>query len=252
MNIKPPSLFLTLIVPTYNESLVIESSLRSITSFLDGRKHQYEIIICDDGSTDDTAAKVSNLKIKGLELLSLPHRGKGYAVKAGMRKARGEFVVFMDADLSTPIDELDKLLEELQQGAEIVIGSRRVEGLPSEHRQPVLRHIAGNIYARIVRTLFLPRVKDPQCGFKGFRHSAAIRLAELGKVDGFAFDTELLLMARKLNITVKEIPVAWQDSGNSSVSLLRDGFKMFAELTAIYFRINFGSQLNKGTKHENK
>ena len=238
---EPSSPFLSVIIPTYNEGRIIQNTLHEITAFLADKEYSSEIIVSDDGSTDGTIENVKSLqsgsdletRTKSIKLLELQHFGKGHAVKAGLLEAKGTFVIFMDADLSTPVEEIDNILHELQQGAEIAIGSRRMTELPGEHRQPIYRHIAGDIFAFVVRIIFLPGIRDPQCGFKGFRLKTARKLAQLGHVNGFAFDTELLYLARKLDIPIKEINVIWRDSGNSSINLFKHGFQMLTELIKI-------------------
>ena len=222
----------SVIIPVYNEEEVIADTLTAVTAWF-RQCCPHEILLCDDGSTDATASIAADRGIAELKIIKLSHAGKGAAVKAGMLKAAGRFTIFMDADLSTPPDESAALLRELRSGAPIVIGSRRITGLPASGRQPRHRHYAGNIYALLARTLLLPDIHDPQCGFKGFDSKIAKKLAALSRINGFAFDTELLVLARRLGIAVREIQVKWNDSGNSSVSLPRHGLAMLCDLLRI-------------------
>jgi dolichyl-phosphate beta-glucosyltransferase len=235
MNTASPHI--SIVIPAYNEAEVIADTLHVISDFVSAKNLDAEIILSDDGSTDNTADTAESLELDNLRILRLTHAGKGHAVKEGIKNAHGNLIIFTDADLSTPIEEAERLLHELENGTPVVIGSRRIDGLPAEHRQPRIRHFAGNIFATIVKALLIPGIHDPQCGFKGFQADSIRNIISKSCINGFAFDTEILMIARKLRIPVKEIPVIWRDSGNSSVKLMRDGPKMLADLIRIYIHL---------------
>ncbi|MCM2325887.1 MAG: glycosyltransferase family 2 protein [Candidatus Woesearchaeota archaeon] len=216
---------ISIIIPCYNEEKRIGKTLEAITSFMKGRKH--EIILVDDGSTDKTISIAKRFKVKILK--NHKNMGKGYSVKRGALNSSGEYILFSDADLSTPIEELDNLLE---QDSDIVIGSRKADGAIIEAQQPNLRVLAGNIFPFITRLLILPGIKDTQCGFKLFKRKC-LKIFRKQTVYGFSFDVELLYLARKYGFSVKEVGVRWSNDINSKVSIIRHSFSMFKDLIRI-------------------
>ena len=234
----PPEILLSLVIPTFNEAAVINDSIRKTLTYLCRQEISFELIISDDGSTDGTPDIVSTEYGGHTEvvLIKLPHKGKGHAIKEGFQSAQGTYMLFMDADLSTPLDAITPALALLQEGAEIAVGSRRARPIQVAHRQPVYRHWAGTVFARLSRLLLGLKIRDPQCGFKAFQRDVALQLCRASQLNGFAFDTELLYLAKKQNHTIKEFAVAWQDDGNSSVRFLRDGAAMFLDLLRIFLK----------------
>jgi len=212
------------VVPAFNEAERIEESLRTIYQYLSSLGKDFEIIVVDDGSEDDTAQKVKNLRkeIPQLRLIELkPHQGKGGAVKAGMLEARGELILMSDADLSCPITELEKLQQAIKNGADLAVGSRRISGAQLLRHQPWLREKIGLAFGFFTRKLIPTGILDTQCGFKCFKREVAKSLFSLQTTRGFCFDLEILAWAKRLGYQVAEVPVVWEDMPNSKVKPLR-------------------------------
>lgn len=211
---------ISIVIPAYNEKKRLPDTLDAVHNFFTGKT--YEIIVVDDGSTDGTDSVVTKDK-----LLKLPvNTGKGNAVKTGVLAAVGERILIMDADLATPIKEIEKLLE---SGADLAIGSR---ALPKSkvHGRIKIRSMAGKLFPFIVRILTGLTYRDTQCGFKLFtRRSAHIIFSRL-ITRGYAFDVEVLVMAREFGFTVEEIPVEWYERSGSKVNLFRDSYRMVNEI----------------------
>lgn len=228
----------SVIIPAYNEEHRIGQTLRAIDEFIRARNLDCELIVVDDGSSDRTAEVVrqefaemggGNRRL----LLNGRNRGKGFSVRRGMLEARGDFLLFSDADLSTPIEELDKLKTAMDEGCDIAIGSRSVPGSRVEIHQNFMREMMGKIFNRIARFLTFRAIQDSQCGFKGFKREAAYDLFGSSRIDGFSFDAEILFLAQQRGYKVKEIPVIWRNSSASKVEILRDPIKMLWELFLI-------------------
>ena len=225
---------LSIVIPAYNEEDRIGPTLARITAWLRARGGTWEVIVADDGSRDRTR-EVAAAAGDGVRVLALtPNRGKGAAVRAGMLAAAGERVLFSDADLATPIEELDKLTAELDRGADIAIASRALAGAQIETRQHPLRELMGRTFNGIVRLLVLGGIKDTQCGFKLFTRAAAQDLFGRATVDGFAFDVEILWLARGV-YRVAEVPVVWRHVDESKVSPGTDALRMFADVVKLRF-----------------
>ena len=211
----PPSC-VTFVVPAYNEERRLGESLARLIEFGARQPYAAEIIVVDDGSADRTAA-IAHESAQGLpdgvSLRVLQHernRGKGAAVRTGALVAMGNIVLYLDADLATPPEETPKLLEALAAGAAVAIGSRvKPGGGDMRASQPAWRRIGGRLFALARRRLLLSDVEDTQCGFKAFRHSAAQALFSRQRLEGWAFDTELLFLARRLGFSIAQVPVAW-------------------------------------------
>ncbi len=237
--------WLSVIIPTFNEESRIETAIRAIHAHLFGTG-VYETIVADDASSDRTADIVCDLGESGFPVRFLPaesHRGKGAAVRRGVMASQGDLVLMTDADLSTPIGELDRLLQQLKQGADVAIGSRGLSGSQLIVRQPAYRELSGKLFNVLVRMLLLPKIRDTQCGFKLTRGPAARALFERCTIDGFAYDVELLALAAKAGYKVVEVPVVWAHSRDSKVRFGRDGFGMLVELFRIVYRLRAGRYL---------
>jgi dolichyl-phosphate beta-glucosyltransferase len=228
---------LSLIIPAYNEEQRIAPTLARITDYLEARRATYEIIVVDDGSKDRTTDIVREVAATNsrVQLLALAQNsGKGAAVRAGVLASRGVSVLFSDADLSTPIEELERLEARLYDGADVAVGSRATAG-DVDREQRLFRRIQGRAFHLVVRALGLRvagRIKDTQCGFKLFRGPIARVLFREVKLAGFAFDVELLELACE-RFNVVEVPVAWQHADGSKVRPGIDAMKMLADVIRI-------------------
>lgn len=232
----PPRL--SVIVPAYNEEERLKESLPKILTYLDAQNYSYEVVVVDDGSADGTS-KVAG-EIGGHRpvrvLRNEPNSGKGYSIKRGMMEARGEYRLFSDADLSTPIEELGKFWPLAGDGNDVVIGSRALPDSVLEVRQAFYRELMGRAFNLIVQTLLVGGIRDTQCGFKMFSARAAEKIFPLQTLAGFSFDVELLVLARKHGFKIAEVPVRWINSPASKVSAWRDSTRMFADLIRLKFR----------------
>ena len=226
---------LSVVIPAFNEEKRLPRTLASILAFLRGRGESFEVVVVDDGSTDGTA-KVARQAGPEVRVLQNPgNRGKGYSVRNGMLNASGAWRLMSDADLSTPIEELDRLKEALTRGGEVAIASRAVVGANLEKRQSSAREFSGRFFNLLVRTLHLPGIKDTQCGFKLFSKAAAEAAFQDARLDGFAFDVEALVRARRAGFEILEVPVTWRNDEQSRVSLGR-GLAAFVDLFRLKFR----------------
>ena len=229
---------LSVVVPAYNEEGRIRPTLERIASHLAELGQEHEILVVDDGSTDATVQVVGEIAASWptVRILRQPeNRGKGAAIRAGVLASTGEEVLFSDADLATPIEELAKLRQHLQGGCDIAIGSRAVTGADIRVRQSVLRMLMGKTFNRIVRLLVVPGISDTQCGFKLFRGAVARELFAESHVDGFAFDVEILLLARG-RYRVAEVPVVWRHVEESKVALGRHSSRMLLDVIRLRWR----------------
>jgi len=221
---------LSVVVPALNEEDRLPRTLERIVSHLGRRREGYELVVVDDGSRDRTAERA---KAAGaIVLRNETNRGKGYAVRRGMLAARGSRRLMTDADLSTPIEELDRLCARMDEGHDVVIGSRALPGARIEVRQPWYRENTGRFFNLFVRALAVPGVTDTQCGFKLFSEAAARDVFSSARLDGFSFDVEALFLARRKGYRIAEVPVVWRNDAASRVSLLR-GFLAFPDLLRI-------------------
>jgi dolichyl-phosphate beta-glucosyltransferase len=230
---------LSIVVPAYNEAKRLPGTLPRMIEYAQRLGEPVEIIVVDDGSVDGTAGIATAIgeKCGFVTVLQADEdRGKGAAVRRGMLAAGLGHVLFTDADLSTPIEEADKLRAALAGGADVAIGSRRLAGSDVQVHQPWLRETAGRAFSGLVSLLLLPGIRDSQCGFKAFRRSAARALFGRQRLDGFGFDAEVLWLARQLGYRVAEIPIVWRDDRRSSVRLVRDSGGMLLDLARI--RVN--------------
>jgi dolichyl-phosphate beta-glucosyltransferase len=228
---------LSIIIPAYNEEGRVGDTLRRIYEFMKCKSYKFEVIVVDDGSCDGTvgvaekSALASECSLKVVKNGS--NRGKGYSVKNGIMHSDGEYILFSDADLSTPIEEVDKLSGFIEEGFDIAIGSRALDDSRVNVRQPWYREAMGKVFNFFVRSMALEDFRDTQCGFKLFRYSAAKDIASALKIDGFSFDVEMLYLARKKGYSVKEVPVTWHNSPKSKVNPLLDSARMFIDLIKI-------------------
>jgi dolichyl-phosphate beta-glucosyltransferase len=230
---------ISVVVPAYNAGGCLRDSCGKIAEYLRNESLRYEIIIVDDGSSDDTAGilnELSSLDSNIRFLTNSKNMGKGYSVRKGVLASRGDYVFFTDADLSTPLCEMRKLFSCLWEGYDIVIASRALPDSNVIIHQPLYREHSGKLFNLIMRSVLFLDVKDTQCGFKCFRREAALSVFGKQTLTGFCFDAEVLYIAKKKGYKIKEVPVAWINSEDSSVNLFGDGLRMFVDLVRI--RIN--------------
>lgn len=230
-----PAPALSIVFPAYNEAKRLPPSLRKVFAFLDERKIDAEVLVVDDGSTDGMPAKVKEEFGARPNLRVLDYggnRGKGFAVRHGFLNATGRRVLMTDADLSTPIEDLDVLARALDDGADIAMGSRALGQVLVAQRG--VRSFAGKIYNRIIRTILpIGAFRDTQCGFKLFDRARCLPVFEAMKVDRFSFDVESVFLALKAGLKVVEVPVRWVNDAESKVRFLRDSSRMFADVLRI-------------------
>jgi glycosyltransferase involved in cell wall biosynthesis len=226
----------SLVIPVYNEQERITATLIEVFEYLGSRPESWELIVVDDGSTDQTVdiVKQACSRISSFRLLrNEKNSGKGFSVRRGLLTATGDLLFFSDADLSSPISELTRLLEPLCEDADIVIGSRALRPEWISPSQSALRQAAGRSFNRVLRLITGLPFRDTQCGFKGFRRAAARAILPLLTISGYAFDVELLYLARKFGYRSLEVPVHWGHMGGSKVRVLRDGIGMLTDLLRI-------------------
>jgi dolichyl-phosphate beta-glucosyltransferase len=235
----PEELHLSIIIPAYNEERRLPPTLIEIIDFFDASPTTYEILVVDDGSTDATSEMAKKFeKIRPqVRILQLPRNyGKGHAVRTGALNAKGELVLFADADGSTPIQEVNRLIEAISDGADIAIGSRALQSDETEVKTRIHRKVIGRIFNFFVNVFLLPGMADTQCGFKLFTRPVASFLFRKQQSDGFSFDLELLLLSRKAGLTLAEVPVNWENVPGSKVNLITDSLKMFIDIFRFAWR----------------
>jgi dolichyl-phosphate beta-glucosyltransferase len=226
----------SLIIPAYNESVRIRPTLHELVRYIKEQNWDAEVLIVNDGSSDDTAEIVREYAVSHPQVLLLENpgnRGKGYSVRNGMLHARGDICLFSDADLSSPITEAPKLFAAIAGGADIAIGSRWIRTELQTERQPLYRQLFGRIFNLAQRMILGLRLADTQCGFKAFRRDVARRIFSLQKIERWGFDPEILFLARRAGMKVEEVPVLWAHSEGTRLHPLRDGLRMFVELLKI-------------------
>ncbi|MCG3136102.1 MAG: Undecaprenyl-phosphate 4-deoxy-4-formamido-L-arabinose transferase [Planctomycetes bacterium] len=234
---------LSVVIPAYNESRRLPPTLAAVRAWAESKPFAAEVVIVDDGSSDGTA-DVARAALAGIEHRVLVHernRGKGAGIRTGMCAARGEFVLFSDADLSTPIEEADRFLEEHAKGAPVVIGTRKSAGANVLRRQHPVRENMGKVFTWLSNRLVCRGISDFTCGFKSFRADACARIFPYQREDGWAYDSEILYLAQARGFPVKELPVRWTNDPSTRVRLLRDAIGSFAGLMRIRGRAAFGS-----------
>jgi dolichyl-phosphate beta-glucosyltransferase len=232
-----PCVDLSIVVPAFNEEHRLPPTLARLSAFLETQPLRWEIVVVDDGSRDATCAVVeaAMARIPNLRLVrQTPNRGKGAAVRLGMLAARGQIRVMSDADGSMSPDQLPRLLAPLTAcTAEIAIGSRYAEGARTDVKQPLYRVLWSRLANLAIQRSLVPGVRDTQCGFKAFTAEAARALFTLGRIDGWAFDLEILALARRAGFAIAEVGVEWTDDRRSRVNPLKDLWRVVREALTI-------------------
>ncbi|HXH61896.1 MAG TPA: dolichyl-phosphate beta-glucosyltransferase [Fimbriimonadaceae bacterium] len=235
---------LAVIVPAYNEEDRIAPTLARLHEYFVAQKYTWKVVVVSDGSRDKTCEIVRAFASghPGFELIdSQPNHGKGFVVRKGMMETEAEWLLFSDADLAAPIEEVEKLFIAVEKGPPIAIGSRPLKESRLEVRQPWYRELAGRTFNLVVQTLAVKGIKDTQCGFKLFREDVAKDVFPRCKLDGYGFDFEALLIARDLGYEIAEIPIRWAHQEGSKVSMVRDGLRMICEL----FKLRLAGKRNR-------
>lgn len=230
----------SVVIPAYNEAMRLPAYLKEVVAYFDGRDQPYEVVVVDDGSRDATADCVRELARlhPSVRLHALPeNRGKGCAVRTGMTVAGGALRLMADADGATPIVEVKRLEAAMQAGADLAVGSRALPDPSVVVRARTHRKLSGQVWSRLVRALGVSGVVDTQCGFKLFRGPVADDLFRPLRTEGFGFDVELLLLARRRGYRIVEVPINWTDQPGSKVGVLKDGPRMLAQIVVARLRL---------------
>lgn len=219
----------SIVVPAYNEGARIGSTLEQILGHIQRQNWRAEVLLVDDGCRDNTIEVATRVAagVPELRIVQNPgNRGKGYAVRNGMMQARGDILLFTDADLSSPIEEADKLFSALARGADVAIGSRWLDPSLQFQRQSIKRQVLSRLYNVFLQVVLLFPYRDTQCGFKAFTREAARKIFPLQRINRWGFDPEILYLAHKMRLKVAEVPVAWGHDDGSQLHVWRDGFRM--------------------------
>lgn len=229
---------LSIVIPAYNESPRLARTFPHIIDYLNGLGCTYEVIVVDDGSTDGTGRAVTELAAGNPSVKVISHEanyGKGRAVRTGMLAASGDYVIFADADLSTPIETVGPFLAHLSNGCDVVIGNRRMTESRLEIRQPRLREFLGSVFTRLTRLALRSKVTDQTCGFKGFTRRATREIFPRQTLSDWAFDAEILHIADRLGMSVYQQPVVWRDDAASKVKVARACVRSLSGLVRIWY-----------------
>lgn len=238
-------MFLSIVIPVYNEEKRIHASLSKVVDYVkkNGISDNSEIIVVNDGSLDNTVSVINQFKedYNFIKLVDYKdNKGKGYAVKKGVLSAKGDYILFMDADLSTPLEEINKVIRFLDMSYDLSIGSRGLKDSKIIIQQPIYRRAMGKIFNLTVRLLLIKKIRDTQCGFKCFKKEVAREIFNQTKINGFCFDVEVLYIAQRKGYRIKEIPVKWYDFPDSKVGIFKDSLKMLIEIFKIKFINKYG------------
>jgi len=233
----------SIVIPAYNESARISATLKSVIECIRSRHWDAEVIVVDDGSLDATAEVVKAIATQSPEvklIQNISNRGKGYSVRIGMLKARGEIVMFSDADLSAPIEEAERLFEAIAEGAEIAIGSRWLERARQTISQPLYRQFFGRCFNFVTRLIMGLPFADTQCGFKAFTGAAAQTVFQLQTIKRWGFDPEILFIGLRRGLRIDEVPVSWAHDERTRISYLKDGMRMLQDIGIIRWNALLG------------
>ena len=231
-------IFLSIVIPAFNEERRLPATLDRLATFLGSQPWTWEIRIVDDGSADDTVrvGEDAGRTTPGIVVQREPHRGKGAAVRAGLMAARGQYRFMCDADLSMPPEELPRFLPPAQSAFDVAIGSREGSGA-RRVGEPLRRHITGRCFNYVIQLLAVPGISDTQCGFKMFTADSVRTIFPHATLDGWAFDVEVLCIARALGLHIVEVPIEWHHRNESQVSVLRDSLRMLRDVLKVRARV---------------
>ncbi|MGB9006284.1 MAG: dolichyl-phosphate beta-glucosyltransferase [Candidatus Aminicenantales bacterium] len=232
---------LSIVIPVFNEEARLSQAVEAFNAFLPGLNLDTQVIFVDDGSTDRTAEMLSATPARfAIDLISYrPNRGKGFALRQGILKASGDYVLFLDVDMSTPLAELAKFREAMDRRVPVIIGSRRAAGSRVLKSQSTLRRKLGEGFSFLSSLLLVPGITDFTCGFKMFRRDAARRIFGVQQIERWGFDAEILFLARRYGYAIQEIPVSWTNDERTKVRLLKDVARSFTDLLRIRFNALF-------------
>ena len=228
---------LSVVIPAFNESARIVATLDALAQYLGGQEYKSEVLVVDDGSVDGTADLVLQWAADRSDtfVISIPHAGKGWAVRAGMLAARGSYRFMCDADLAMPVHWIGAFVERMEAGLDVVIGSREAVGA-RRFDEPAYRHMMGRVFNRVVRLMAVRGFQDTQCGFKCFRAEVAEQLFRLQRTKGMGFDVEILFLAVKRGINIEEMPIDWYHQDISKVRPGADTIDMLKDTIVIRLR----------------
>ena len=233
----------SIVIPAFNEAARIPATLESVVARIRARGWDAEVIVVDDGSRDRTAEVVRAFAAANPEVRLIKNdrnHGKGYSVRNGLLKAQGDVVMFTDADLSSPIEEAERLFRAIEDGADIAIGSRWLESSRQTIRQPLYRQLFGRCFNGVTRAVMRLPFADTQCGFKAFTRSAAQTVFQLQTIERWGFDPEILFIALKRKLAIKEVPVSWAHDERTRMSYLRDGLRMLQDIAIVRWNALLG------------
>ncbi len=241
----PQTPYLSVVIPAYNEAIRLPTTLRKVVAYLEAQSCSAEVLVVDDGSSDDTVAVAKDVAAEHpmVRVIQNDHRGKGYTVRTGMLAGEGQYILFSDADLAVPIEEVDKLLPHLENGFDVVIGSREGQGA-ERIDEPWHRHFMGRVFNLLIHLIALRGFQDTQCGFKAFSREAAQDLfnrvqlygenaALISEAAVTGFDVEILFLAVKRGYKIKEVPVKWIYGEETKVNPLKDSWRNLKDVIAV-------------------
>jgi dolichyl-phosphate beta-glucosyltransferase len=224
-------IWLTILIPAYNEAKIIKNTLDKICKYLKNKDFEWEIVVSDDGSRDDTSSIVKKYKSNKIRLVSsAKNRGKGAALKTGVMASKGDYIIFMDADLSVPLSTTTKFVNEFKNGAEVVVASRRVKGAIIEVHQPWHREAMGKVYTKLTQLITGVTISDFTCGFKGFSKSSGRKIFGKSVVNRWAYDSEIMFLAKKYGYEIFQVPIKWKNREDTRVKLRQVVVESFLDL----------------------
>lgn len=221
----------SIVLPAYNEEKVIKKTLDQVLTYLSRKKYSFEIVVADDGSRDKTSEIVKNFIKKKVRLIKLTkNKGKGGALREGILNSKGKNIIFMDADLSVSLENIDIFLKKLQKGSDVVIASRRIKGAKILVHQPWHRETMGRVFTYMTRVVTGTSIADFTCGFKGFTKESAMKIFKASLIDRWAYDAEILFLAKKFGYAVEQIPIVWKNREDTRVRLKTVILETFRDL----------------------